>query len=274
MSNESRSELPDRLGPALFAVRVMMFIVALVAAPFAVWLWGIHLVSPKWSLASTLAAVTTAWVIATMALLVIRPVAKWPAAALAAWAVFASVAFAKSGQRSVCGAHAIKMASEVRSIAQHGANEIAANGQLPASFAVFLAERGELDRWQPRPCLCDSLTNVKIGRFTLQDYADGRVTLDELRTEASANPPGELEHLGRITIWRNPDAWKHGLIVVWRVPDDPRWDWLNAGSAELGVRNFDFMDDEEIAFEIDRAAKVGVTYPTELLDLIKNRQRR
>ncbi|MFM9957401.1 MAG: hypothetical protein ACKVZJ_04960 [Phycisphaerales bacterium] len=241
---------------------------AFIAAPFGVWFWGIHFVSPEWSLASTLAVAATTWVVATLWLLVIKPAAKWAFIAMLIWATVAAIFFAPSGQRSVCGAHAIKRDSELRALIQAGANERAKTGTLPPSFVVLAAENGLWNGWSPRPCKCDGPSDLIVGRYSLQEFADGKVTLEELRAEAAKSPPGELERLGNVTIWRNDKAWDVGAIIAWRTPDDPRWDWASCGTSQLVIRQFMHDDVEALRETIAEAEAQGVSHPKELLELI------
>lgn len=183
------------------------------------------------------------------------------AVCLAPAAVFYPVA-----ARSMCGAHSIKIGTELRALALAVQNELEATGRLPSSFGLFAAEH-DLDWvWTSGPCRCDDVSKVKVGGLTLADYREGRATLDDLRREAAANPPGEIETHGSVTMWRNQTAWANHLIIAIRKAPGTAWD--NRDQTVWGDMSVRVMDPAEAQAAIDGAAAAGTPYPQELIDLL------
>lgn len=180
---------------------------------------------------------------------------------LLAGAVFYPVSW-----RSVCGAHSIKVGTELRALVQTVRNNLTDSGQLPGSFALFAAEHDLDGVWTSGSCRCDDLEMVRVGRWTLADYRRGRITLDELRREATAHPPGEVETHGSVTLWRDRSAWQQHLIVAVRVAPGTEWDYYDLIAwGDCTVRA---IDREEVLTSIERAAAAGTPYPQELIDLL------
>lgn len=78
---------------------------------------------------------------------------------------------------------------------------------LPESYTVWLAASNiDAESLAADMCFQRSLLNAQVGPWTIRDFREGRLTIEELQAAASVSQPGDWEFVGHFLLSREKDA--------------------------------------------------------------------